>query len=248
MQDAKRFLRYVVPGLVIATEALVIVAVLDDSVLRTIAKKLLNTNALAVALAGLATSGGIGYLASVLHHTFHWFPGLNAVTAVNHSKLVSDLQEARLITVRDVAGNACGPVTDRWVAWNLTTALWRTRQDAGIVKAATPNLDSLADLMHSAGSSTIGVLMAGGFSIWLVRFINHAVPLEGQRLTLALAVTLGGFFIHYFNYRRVGWHLQAYVYQVLYEGIDSEVRQAKKGGSGLVIRIDSSVFKHYGHF
>jgi hypothetical protein len=71
MDEARRFLRYVTPGLAFAVQMLLLFFVLDrtwtfDQI------KSLSTNADVGAALGLfLTSGGLGYMFGVVHHCVH---------------------------------------------------------------------------------------------------------------------------------------------------------------------------------
>lgn len=154
MDEARRFLRYVMPGLVAAIQCGVFLAILVPDWIWRQGGHLKEDAGLGTAAALFVASGGIGYLLSVLHHSLHWLIG-PPIAYVDHRAIISDLSEKHFLRVVDWEGREVKNL-DRKSAWQVETSFWRMNEDQRVIKAATPGVDALANQLHSAGTARIG--------------------------------------------------------------------------------------------
>ena len=73
MDEARRFLRYVIPGTVFLTQTLLIVWILEPSVAYDIVNAISGKSSVSAGIAALFVSGGAGFILSILHHSLHWY-------------------------------------------------------------------------------------------------------------------------------------------------------------------------------
>jgi hypothetical protein len=71
MDEARRFLRYVTPGLTFAVQALLLLFIVNPQWTLDRIGELKKDAGAGLAFALFLASGGIGYLISVVHHTLH---------------------------------------------------------------------------------------------------------------------------------------------------------------------------------
>jgi hypothetical protein len=71
MDEARRFLRYVTPGLTFAVQALLLLFIVNPPWTLDRIGELKKDTGAGLAFALFLASGGIGYLLSVVHHTLH---------------------------------------------------------------------------------------------------------------------------------------------------------------------------------
>jgi hypothetical protein len=113
MDEARRFLRYVTPGLTFAVQALLLLFIVNPHWTLDRIGELKKDAGAGLAFALFLASGGIGYLLSVVHHTLHhcnrwWILPLNWtrrwLTVVDHTKVINELLDAGLLDGRRFDG------------------------------------------------------------------------------------------------------------------------------------------------
>ena len=173
MEEAKRFLRYVIPGQVFLLELLAIFVVSGvvsvvqlKGVLGTLTEKALES-----ALVILVTSGGLGYLFSAIHHmlTREFFPFVSkkwkwhwtAAMFVDYSELLS-VAQTRGLLIQDPNGvDLSNKTFSPECAWRVTSAVWHGGKDStSVLGLATDRCESLADIMHGAGATFVATAAA----------------------------------------------------------------------------------------
>lgn len=121
MDEAKRFLRYVTPGLVFLTETLILLWLIEPNVTYTILKDLSKESGVGLAIATLLASGGVGFMFSVVHHHIHW----HGRVAKGKSLIKSaDPRASSLADLVHSVGTARVAAITAWVFALLI--LWRT--------------------------------------------------------------------------------------------------------------------------
>jgi len=69
LQEAERFLRYVVPGLIFFIELLIYLLISGDICFSQLIGKV---NPIGIAISGFLASGGLGFLFGIIYYTVVW--------------------------------------------------------------------------------------------------------------------------------------------------------------------------------
>ena len=173
MDEAQRFLRYVVPGLLFLTlTAVMSLILLPDWASRQLLQFSGRTD-LGEVIVGLAASGVLGFLFASLHHQLHWVSGNQAS---DHRKWLHDAVERGLLELRDPrTGFSTGAPHDAESAWSVLSAVWYQHIEVSPrVKSATARTISLADLVHTLGTARLAVAAALLAAGWLA--VRVSVP------------------------------------------------------------------------
>lgn len=166
MDEARRFIRYVFPGIAAAGLLLFYFTFADPT--RTFGW-LKNANLSVAELLGLVVAAGaVGYLLSVFHHVlygsiyslFGFVPDFRPTlaNAVRHGSLVLRVhQDGRALTERET--RALSPRG----AWLVLNCIWFDLLDCEL-QPAEERSRSLFDTMHASGTLFVGALIA--FVFW----------------------------------------------------------------------------------
>lgn len=166
MGEPRRFLRFVVPGLVFVIE-LTIYLWLSDTTWNWVRQTIqFSTDSMekiiGAAVAALVASGGVGYVLSTLNHV--------SLTPLmfNYRALLEEMIRRGLMAIVDQAGR---PITFGWSPnrnWAIITAIWHSRREASQrIKGAESRADSLFDVCHSAGAALWASLLAWALAWFL---------------------------------------------------------------------------------
>src|SRR5262245_38770225 len=189
MDEARRFLRYVSPGLAFGVLFLTISFVLIPHWATTQLGRLSNASGAGVALGVFLASGGLGYVFSIFHHLLHNFGSHRLFVAVDHKAIVTELVAANRLFLYASAKKGVeperSPRLDRRTAWVITSSIWRQRlvgdvpglnTEGGVgIKGADPGTSALMDMVHAAGTVRVAALAAFIVSI-CVALLDPAVP------------------------------------------------------------------------
>jgi hypothetical protein len=229
MDDARRFLRYVTPGLVFLIEALVLLWVLSPDRARGYLAGLKGDTGVGLVLAALLGSGGLGFVFSVAHHRLHW---LGTRGVINHTDFVKRLQASDILRLVDArTGNDLVTTVrmGRFEAWTIVTGLWNERVEASQrIKGAEPRAASLVDLMHSMGTGRVASSCAVLFACSLP-YTGGQPAMEGPSVArLAATIALGVLLVwlHHGSYSRTGQSAQRVIEQVLHDSLADEKQRS----------------------
>lgn len=154
MDYPRRFLRYIVPGLIFGIEIAVYISiVLDDWTLYKV-RELFAKDGLGTALVALLASGALGYIFAALHHWWHWYCDRGIL---DHAPLIN-----RLIAQKLIPDPHPGRTLNRGEAWDLSIALWyeRAKPDGQITETADKKVSSLGDQAHGLGATRAASVVA----------------------------------------------------------------------------------------
>jgi hypothetical protein len=221
MDEARRFLRYVIPGLVFGTHVVVLLLVLLPTWSAAALQGLSQDTGVGVAVAVLVASGGLGFVFGAVHHALHWQPWYSVV---DHRPLVQFLHPA-YIEVRLVEGVADSrPATARWSvetvsrrdAWLIVTTFWYQRiRSVGRLEAADPRTIGLTDSMHSLGTAFIAAAAGSVVALALALLFSEQdiTQLRSYYAFVSLAVVVPALLLS--SYRRTGAFAQRLVAGVM---------------------------------
>jgi hypothetical protein len=162
MDDARRFFRYLIPGLLLFLETgLFLFGVLPDWTIELLKESagFDGGRALGLATAFVVTSGTLGFVLSMVHHTLYWlFPFW--YPAVDYRRVLRGLRRRRLVSDKllQADGRDRGSVMSAWI---ILTKLWHERlKTSRRIAGATKRADLFANLVHSTGACRIALWSA----------------------------------------------------------------------------------------
>ena len=228
MDEARRFLRYVTPGLTFAVQAILLFFIVDRKWTIGHLLELKKDAGVGLAVSLFLASGGLGYLLSVIHHMAHWFfPWSGVTSAIDHTNVVRQLFKANLLSIRefkpDAEGNLILVVPDgekinRARAWEIVTAVWKENlNNNSRIKSADAYATALTDITHSAGATRMGALLslAAVLLFLCLDFLNPTC--ESRFFGLFVGVCL--FFLHHINYLHAGKLTERFINEVLSDAL-----------------------------
>ncbi|MFZ5522839.1 MAG: hypothetical protein ACOY9D_01980 [Pseudomonadota bacterium] len=215
MDDARRFLRYVMPGLVFGVETLLLLYIVFPVWTQYQILELANKNGLGIAIGSVLASGALGYIFATVHHWCHWHLSIDSLI-LDHSGLINRLLAAGLVS------NDSNPkVVERKEAFEISLAYWYRPKGHGnsIDDVTYKKLDSLGDQAHALDTARVASFFAVVTTL-VFCFNIGTVSLNFESIVrFVLMLLLGAVVIYLFHesYRRVGTIAQA-----IYDRIFSE--------------------------
>ncbi len=199
MDEAKRFIRYVIPGIVFIIEVIFYLIISARYAIIHIisSSELADSNkSIAIVLAALLTSGGLGYIFSNIYyflvHTFTYFD-------VDHRRLLRDAEEHKWIKLSD---KECEKLKVN-KAWIIVVALWKgSPESSEEIKSADNRMDSLADILHGLGTSAVASLLALIVWIYLHLKLTTTMPYYTGEGIVALCISVFMIIAFIINYSK----------------------------------------------
>lgn len=231
MDEARRFLRFVAPGLVFLTIVLLLLWLIVPWWLAPRLLAFSTSPGLGVVIATLLASGGLGALLSTIHHTMHWHLDSRAV---DHRGFVTRLRQAGVVRLMDAtSGVECGGDVDisRSLAWSILTALWHQRIGATqSLVGAEPKAALAMDQVHAAGTARVAAGMAWVVALCVAASVS---TFDFGSCTVALfvagnAVGCGLLWLHQSNYLRLSALFQSLMEEVLTDVLVKEKATDKR--------------------
>lgn len=229
MDEAKRFLRYVTPGLVFLINTLILLWVIEPDVAYTILKYFSKESGLGLAITTLLGSGGIGFMFSFAHHELHWRCKHDGI---DHTQCVASLRAKGIIRLKnrnsgEVLDDTVMP--DRFEAWSILTGLWyeRLAKNDSLIKGADPKASSLTDLVYSVGTARVASVAA-----WVIAISQTCVLSKGcwavARFFIGNLLAVAFVWMCCSGYKRTSKAVQQIVEQVLTDTLIQEREQNKE--------------------
>jgi hypothetical protein len=226
MDEAKRFLRFIMPGALFGMLTLCMLALLLPQWTLQNMRALSNNLGVGTAVAALVGSGALGYVFSALHHQMVW--------CCSWWSKIAHLDLARRflignppIVVADRLGRDGLPARvssdslDGQTAQALCTSLWYERLGCEPIKSSDRRVMALTDTAHSAGIATVAALAASIVSLSTAAYVGH-LAMESEaviRFALAMTVGLGAVIVFGATYLRVGHIANMVIENVLLDAI-----------------------------
>lgn len=224
MEDARRFFRYIIPGLTFGIELTLYFLISHQKLIYDLFKIIVESKiATGVTLAGIFISGGIGFLLSQIHHVFYWAEVYFSFgLAGDHRPMLRSAESANYLKYDFADENGVKeikrPELSRAAAWRVVTALWHERVKLSEeIKGANPRTDSLSDLMHGSGAMLVGAIVA--FMVWVIVlfsiFEKDCYPLRDDYWLLTIILFVVVFGVHLCSYHRIVQNAQGVVDKIL---------------------------------
>jgi hypothetical protein len=212
MDEARRFLRYVVPTLVFVVELGLVIFTTHPEYLKSAFEWLQPSGAGFAALL-LVLAGGLGYVFSLVHHTLFWHVRRYGLDYSAFLQDAVDRDWLRLVPYGKKDDGSGKKITCREKhreAFNAIAFLWYQPGSDGDAKAPgmgqalISRADGISDLMHSLGTSVVAV--CGVPVTWLVLFLFFSLGPSSRPGVWGYVVgfVLVGVLIwlHWSNYKR----------------------------------------------
>jgi hypothetical protein len=230
MDEARRFLRYVIPGLSFIVQAMLLLWELKPGWTVELVAGLSSDKGIGILIATLLGSGGLGFVFSIFHHSLLWRGHWRWITGpMDYRDLIERLRRRNLLRLLDAqSGDVLNSdrAPDRFVAWAIVTALWHERvmtseeEEDNMIKSAEPRADSLTNLVHSMGTARIASLSAVLLAVIIGCIFTCSI--ESWRFIIFIATAAVLLISHQSGYWRTGLVTQRVVEQVLTDALANE--------------------------
>jgi hypothetical protein len=222
MDDAQRFLRYLIPGTVFFIVTALGLFVFWPEWVLDFRQRLDSKSAesvLFIALGFIVTSGALGFLLSMVHHVLSWKFRFYGV-APNYVKKVKEWHP--LISERLTKSGETERVME---AWMIVTKLWheRVKTDERI-ESANDRADRNSHLVHSVGACRVAVWAAviASLVISANKLAEEPSVSHSGKLILAFGAAVGVgilFYVCETSYRQVLAQSSDFVLRVLEDAL-----------------------------
>lgn len=218
MDEARRFLRFVTPGLVFAVEVVILLLILRPDRASVWREDFKQDSGLAVLFGGLLASGGLGFIFSAVHHNWH---ACQKEQIMNHGPVLKRLVDANVLVLHNTDRGEITPEK----AWIITTAIWhqlaKTNDKIGSTETRTKDL---VDVMHSLGTARIASIFAPMLALYLASIHGmvslHFWPIA--RFLIAVSIAIVAWRTFRSGYYRTAIISQSVIDQVLYDALVDE--------------------------
>lgn len=161
MDEARRFLRYIIPASGLALEFFVFAYLLAPDWAQTHLLPLVTEPKLATAAFALVGAGVAGNLLGILHHNLAVW--ISDYRSLDYRDIVFRLRcYVDYRNIRD--GKSCSEQAllnlTRDQAWAVLNSLWYTRKEDPRIKGVDPRDQFLGDLVHSMGTAQLGAAIS----------------------------------------------------------------------------------------
>jgi hypothetical protein len=203
MDEARRFLRYVTPGLTFIIFLCFFLYLSNQEIFIKTAKEISKEADIGLPVALLIASGGLGFFFSIVHHFLIWWiyapikcSALNKLTMDYRKALISAESQGQLILQSQQGDTIEAARLTIAGAWRVFTAIWQERVDESPrFKGADSRTTSLCDLMHGSGAALVACVASVIIWMFIQIFVICSAP-SFWSCVVALLLVL----IHLLNY------------------------------------------------
>lgn len=231
MDEARRFLRYIIPATGLALEFYVFAWILAPAWTEKLLTPLLVEPKLATVAAAVVSAGVVGHLLGMLHHNLaEWisdYRPLDYCDTIIRLRSVVDY-----VSVHD--GTLCDATTigklSREQAWCVMNSLWYSRKDDTGIKGVDPRDQFLCDLMHSMGTARLGTYL-GAVAALFIGISQREIAFDAESVGhVAVVATLASFLIrgYHATYRRTVRLAEGLAELALHDALAKEARTNKR--------------------
>ena len=162
MDDARRFLRQITPGIAFILQAFLYWFLLDKSGASGGARAVMTSGALGGGVALLLASVGIGFLLSTIHHCCY------SCRPIDYKSVLQGLVKAGALGFRGTddskfswCADQVGQHLSKDGAWRVVARLWHQRsQSVELIRSCLDRNKSLFDFMHGNGAGFWAAFLA----------------------------------------------------------------------------------------
>ena len=200
MQEAQRFLRYVLPGLILFIELIMYLLLSGDVCFNQLIE--LGDN-IWLAISAFLVTGAIGFLLGIIYNNIIWSE-LFAKYAIDHRPLLNEgklkgwLKLQSGLADDDVDVNKLSARR----AWHIAISYWYTRIEmSNSIKGSVLRVERLSDIVNGLGTQCISSLFA--LIIWGIYNLRDWPNRIGWFDLFSLAAGISLFVLHRENFRNV---------------------------------------------
>jgi hypothetical protein len=213
MEETRKFLRYIIPGLVFVIETTIILWIILPNNTYNFFGELDAAKGAGFLIAALIASGGLGYIFDTIHHNVEWI--FKSYGNVDYERLAQEIR--RLYAYKGSLEEYTKPSEKSWVTQKqrerllniaLVTSFWcGSLKISPALRNINSRLERLYDIAHSAGSAAVASLASGFMAIGVFWSIDGAVLLLESKVILrfSIATAIWIFFTYCFamTFRRI---------------------------------------------
>ncbi len=221
MNEARRFLRYITPGVLFGFLTLFLLWIALPEWTSSLLERGVTAqgNSIAIIIGSLFISGALGYLFATIHHCCHWYLPIDR-NVINHTEQIRSLRERGLIpTLADT------PADPRIEALTTISVLWFERLRAkGPIGNSENRVAAFGDLCHAAGTARVASAFALLAAVLICMHYGSWNPSAYNVWRFIGMVALGIMTILLFHdaYRRTGKISQQLYDQILEHALERE--------------------------
>ncbi|MBI5375522.1 MAG: hypothetical protein HZA77_08810 [Candidatus Schekmanbacteria bacterium] len=166
MEDARRFLRYVLPGLVFLIEVFSYLLISASTEFVKFLKDIAVNISFPISI--FLASGGIGFILGIFYRTLYKSRMFDSLVVNHHSQLSDSISRGWLkLQNRENKQEFKINELSRNGAWRIQAVIWHERRNSNeIIKSADSLTDRLGDISHGLGTALIGAIIA--VPVWIV--------------------------------------------------------------------------------
>ncbi len=164
MNDVKRFMRFVLPGLASVIMLLIALIISDSSKLFCFFQSM-NLNDIGIILGLFLASGALGYIFACVYWGIYEF-GLNSCIAIDNRYIFSTLKDK--LEIIETSGNKVkANKLSKRDAWTIAALFWQNNiNKSEEIKGSTPYVDRITDLTHGLGATVVGSVIS--LTTWIL--------------------------------------------------------------------------------
>lgn len=240
MEEARRFLRYVIPGLVLIIEVSLYLWLLDHKQFLELIKELrkIPEKGIGLPISVFLASGGIGFILGVIYRVLSQIPGLKKLFMINHQPLIEDAVRKGWLRLQKRKDGTESEMVSQEGAWRIVTSFWHERiKSSPIIKGANPRIDTLTDIMHGLGTMAVGSIIAFLFLLYRCICIKGCFSFyESCKGSVYLAIIIAIFLLimHIINFVKVVRNTQSVIDMIM---TDELQKQFLLGNTPIVINV-----------
>lgn len=196
METYRRFLRFVIPGLIFLIELSLYLVL--SSYTEFLALINIPEHNIAVPISVLLVSGGIGAFFAAVYHSLYLFPVIRWIT-IDHRPAIIDFEKIGWLELRrrDNDQRIEGKKLTQRVAWRIVSAFWYKKGiSSKRIKGAYPRVNTLNDIMHGTGTTVVG-----SFSAVLAWIFIYSKLSNGYSSNYFFILPFLIFLLHLYHYR-----------------------------------------------
>lgn len=237
MEEARRFLRYVVPGLILIIEVSLYLGISAYEDFISIFKENVIDKDISVPLSVFLASGGIGFLLGIIYRDLlillNWISGIKFSffirhLIVDHVSLIKDAVDGSHNWIELKERGDCKKVDISMLkqdgAWRIVTSFWHERKETSdSIKSANARIDSMTDIMHGLGTSFIGSIVAS--ILWVIIYYKlfGFWPYYCYFYILPIVLPI----LHFINYQKVVKDCQSVIHIIMSDVLQKEFSDNK---------------------